>query len=199
MMLTLPHLQMYFLLQMMLVHYSFQKHLLKGQHLMPLELSRQDDSDTVVLEVTETTQDNVEAPRDIARKSRPDDRATTTSWVPTNENDATKNYSYLGPEHVFDDDLPQPIDYVGHFFTVRQARMSCIKKGKADEKQLMKKGRSAYEAMKSTYEGVEITYVKWYDNKIVHLVSTFAKALPTANVSSWLLYRRDARHLQLPG
>ncbi|KAK3889409.1 hypothetical protein Pcinc_006588, partial [Petrolisthes cinctipes] len=61
--------------------------------------------------------------------------------------------------------------------------MSGIKKGKADEKQLMKKGRGAYEALKGTNEGVEITYVKWHDNKIVHLVSTFAKALPTANVS----------------
>ncbi|KAK3886696.1 hypothetical protein Pcinc_009162 [Petrolisthes cinctipes] len=34
--------------------------------------------------------------------------------------------------------------------TVRQARMSGIKKGMADEKQLMKKGRGAYEALMST-------------------------------------------------
>lgn len=69
--------------------------------------------------------------------------------------------------------------------TVRQARLPGIKKGKHDERELMKKGRGAYEELKSTKDGIEITYVKWYDNKIVNLVSTFAKALPLGNVSRW--------------
>ena len=144
--------------------------------------------------------------------------------------------------------------------TVRQPCLSGIKMGKKNEKEFMKKGRGAFEELKSANEAAEITYDKWCDNKVVNLVSTFAKAHPVVNVSryekklsqridipcpdivqkynkatggvdladclislyrinirskkyyyrmifhmidmvlvnSWLLYRRDALHLQLP-
>lgn len=69
--------------------------------------------------------------------------------------------------------------------TVREARLSGIKKGKNDDKELMKKGRGAYKELKSTNEVPEITYVKWNGNKIVNIVSTFAKAHPVENVSRY--------------
>lgn len=66
--------------------------------------------------------------------------------------------------------------------TVRVPRLPGIRKGKDADKALIKKGRGSYEERKSVGEGVEITYVKWYDNKVVNIVSTFAKANPVTTV-----------------
>ena len=52
------------------------------------------------------------------------------------------------------------------------------------KKNSWKKG-GASEELKSANESTEITYVKWCDNKVVHLVSTFAKAHPIKNVSRY--------------
>ncbi|XP_068215341.1 uncharacterized protein [Palaemon carinicauda] len=69
--------------------------------------------------------------------------------------------------------------------TVRVPRLPGIKNSKDAEKALMNKGRGAYEELRSTGEGCEVTYVKWYDNKIVNIVSTFAKANPVSKVSRY--------------
>jgi len=45
--------------------------------------------------------------------------------------------------------------------------------GKKDEKEFMK--ISDFEELKNANESAEITYVKWCDNKVVHLVSTLLK------------------------
>ena len=37
----------------------------------------------------------------------------------------------------------------------------------------------------TSVEGVEIIALKWYDNKPVHLVSSFAGAYPTSTVQRW--------------
>ncbi|XP_042885490.1 piggyBac transposable element-derived protein 3-like [Penaeus japonicus] len=76
-----------------------------------------EDSDTVVLEVADTTVENEEAPQVTARRARANARASTTSWVPPDCNDVTQNYTFLGQNHVFDDDLRQPIEYVRQFLT----------------------------------------------------------------------------------
>lgn len=47
------------------------------------------------------------------------------------------------------------------------------KMGKKDEKEFMK--ISDFEELKNANESAEITYVKWCDNKVVHLVSTLLK------------------------
>lgn len=49
-------------------------------------------------------------------------------------------------------------------------------KTKDGDKSLMKKGRGSYEEMKTSNTGHEVTYVKWFDSKVVNIVSTFAKA-----------------------
>ncbi|XP_066987389.1 piggyBac transposable element-derived protein 3-like [Macrobrachium rosenbergii] len=69
--------------------------------------------------------------------------------------------------------------------TVRVPRLPGIKNSKDAEKALMKKGRGSYEELRSTGEGCEVTYVKWYDTKIVNIVSTFAKANPISKVSRY--------------
>ena len=81
------------------------------------DLSLDEEDDTVFLEITAPTEKNVEAPQAQARKARASARATTTSWVPADENDVTTDHDYLGPEHIFDDDLRQPIEYVRQFLT----------------------------------------------------------------------------------
>ena len=57
------------------------------------------------------------------------------------------------------------------------------KKTKDDNKNLVKKGRGAFEELKSIGHLIEATYVKWFDNKIVNVVSTFAKSRPLTFVS----------------
>lgn len=39
--------------------------------------------------------------------------------------------------------------------------------------------------MQVTVDGVNLMGVKWYDNKPVHLLSTFVGAHPTTEVKSW--------------
>jgi len=66
--------------------------------------------------------------------------------------------------------------------TVRVPRIPGIQKSKTQEKDLIKKGRGTYEEMRSTGNPIEVTYVKWFDNKIVNIVSTFAKSRPLSVV-----------------
>ena len=51
--------------------------------------------------------------------------------------------------------------------------------------------------MKS-FEGVEIIALKWYDNKPVHLVSSFADAYPTATVQRWDKKEKKSIQVQCP-
>ncbi|XP_076049511.1 uncharacterized protein LOC143030237 [Oratosquilla oratoria] len=81
------------------------------------DLSLDGEDDTVFLEITAPREKNVEAPQAQARKARANTRATTTSWVPADENDVTTDHNYLGPESIFNDDLRQPIEYVRQFLT----------------------------------------------------------------------------------
>lgn len=128
------------------------------------------------------------------------------------------------------------------------------------DKQLQSHGRGSYDEWEAKCENSKITAVKWYDNKAVHLVSTFATSFPLDNcqrfdrkmkqiievprpfivkdynthmggvdlhdqlmayyrmsfrskkyyqrlifhmidmtvINSWLLYKREARHLEIP-
>ena len=57
--------------------------------------------------------------------------------------------------------------------TVRVPRLPGIKT-KDGDKSLMKKGRGSYEVKVTSNTGHEVTYVKWFDSKVVNIVSTFA-------------------------
>lgn len=61
--------------------------------------------------------------------------------------------------------------------TVREARLKGCK-FPSDDKDLKKKGRGSYVEMKTTFEGVCLRAVKWFDNRPVTLLSTFASASP---------------------
>ena len=47
----------------------------------------------------------------------------------------------------------------------------------------MKKGRGANEEIRSSGDPIEVTYVKWCDNNIVNIISTFGKSRPLTTVS----------------
>lgn len=66
--------------------------------------------------------------------------------------------------------------------TVRTPRLKGLKNGTDVDKELIKKGRGSYEELKSSNSEAEVTYVKWYDNKVVNIVATFAKTNPIGNV-----------------
>nr|XP_037286120.1 piggyBac transposable element-derived protein 1-like [Rhipicephalus microplus] len=60
--------------------------------------------------------------------------------------------------------------------TVREARLKGCKL--PSNKVLKKKGRGSYVEMATTFEGVSLRAVKWFDNRPVTLLSTFASASP---------------------
>jgi len=40
------------------------------------------------------------------------------------------------------------------------------------------KGRGSYEAQSTCIDKVTVNAIKWYDNKAIHLISTFCEAEP---------------------
>ncbi|XP_072144446.1 piggyBac transposable element-derived protein 2-like [Dermacentor andersoni] len=64
--------------------------------------------------------------------------------------------------------------------TVREARLKGCKV--PSDKELKKKGRGSYVEMETTFEGVSLRAVKWFDNRPVTLLSTFASASPENTV-----------------
>lgn len=53
------------------------------------------------------------------------------------------------------------------------------------DKEMKKIGRGTVEEKKANVEGVELLAIKWYDNKPVHLLSSFVGAYPTTQVKRW--------------
>ena len=72
------------------------------------------------------------------------------------------------------------------------------KKRKAHDKDLMKKGRGAYDEIRSTGDPIKVRNVKWWDNKIVNIVSTFAKSRPVATVSRLIINNEKKLMLNAP-
>ncbi|KAH8031027.1 hypothetical protein HPB51_012495 [Rhipicephalus microplus] len=60
--------------------------------------------------------------------------------------------------------------------TVREARLKGCKL--PSDKELKDKGRGPYLAMATTFEGVNLRAVKWFDNSHVSVLSSFASAPP---------------------
>ena len=69
--------------------------------------------------------------------------------------------------------------------TVRANRLPGIPKGENVDKELEKKGRGSYEELVSDNTSHEVCYVKWHDNKIVNIVSNFARASPVTVVERY--------------
>jgi hypothetical protein len=78
--------------------------------------------------------------------------------------------------------------------TVRSNRVpSCVMASDAD---LKKKGRGSYDEKVAVMDDIDVTYVRWYDNKSVNLLSTFVGAEPLAAVSRW--NRMENKYCQVP-
>jgi hypothetical protein len=55
----------------------------------------------------------------------------------------------------------------------------------SDDKNMKKQGRGTVEEKHATVDGIRQTALKWYDNKPVHLLSTFVGSEPTSLVKRW--------------
>jgi hypothetical protein len=58
------------------------------------------------------------------------------------------------------------------------------------DKEKKRQGRRTVEEKVTSVEGVEVIALKCYDNKPVHLVSSFEGACPTSTVQRWTEKRR---------
>ena len=67
--------------------------------------------------------------------------------------------------------------------TVRMPRLAGLPKSVSDDKSIIRNGRGSHEELKLQHHNSEVILVRWYDNKIVNLVSTFAKANPVVTIS----------------
>ena len=67
--------------------------------------------------------------------------------------------------------------------TVRACRLPGLKL--TSDSDMKKKGRGAYEVWKSSGDDIPLTIVKWFDNKGVTLLSSFAHSLPTHTVQRY--------------
>jgi len=67
-----------------------------------------------------------------------------------------------------------------------------------NDKEMKRQGRGTVEEKVSSVEGVEIIALKWYDNKPVHLVSSFAGAYPTSTVQRWDRKEKKSIQVQCP-
>ena len=82
--------------------------------------------------------------------------------------------------------------------TVRLSRLQGLPKSKDQDKRLMKMGRGAFEEKQQRHDAVDITLVRWFDNKIVNMISTFAKANPTSTVCRFDKKRKIQVAVTLP-
>lgn len=67
--------------------------------------------------------------------------------------------------------------------TVRHNRLPCLTF--RSDKHLQAHGRGSYDEWESTFENNKVTAIKWFDNKSVHLASTFATSSPVDKCSRY--------------
>ena len=63
---------------------------------------------------------------------------------------------------------------------------------------MKKKGRGAFEEKETKHDGVQLKAVKWYDNRAVTLLSTYASANPTVSVRRWNRKQKEAVEVTCP-
>ena len=82
--------------------------------------------------------------------------------------------------------------------TVRPSRLAGIPLDMKCQKRITRKGRGAFEASKITQENSEAVYVKWYDNRVVNMLSTFAKIHPMTTVLRFDSKNKRVIEIQCP-
>lgn len=80
--------------------------------------------------------------------------------------------------------------------TVRAPRIPGIPKGKTLNKELEKKERGSYEELVFEVDTRDISFVRWHDNKIVHLISNFARSAPVATIERY--DSKQKKKIELP-
>lgn len=66
------------------------------------------------------------------------------------------------------------------------------------DKEMKKKGRGAFEEKETMLNGVSLRAVKWFDNRAVTLLSTFASANPTTTAVRWDKKRKATVQVKCP-
>lgn len=66
--------------------------------------------------------------------------------------------------------------------TVRLPRLKGLPISMKDDKKLARDGKGSYQESELGVDNSKVTLVRWFDNKVVNLVSTFAKANPLTTV-----------------
>jgi hypothetical protein len=66
------------------------------------------------------------------------------------------------------------------------------------EKELKKSGRGAMNECLTNVDGADIACVRWYDNKMVNLVSTFTGAKPIVKVQRWSKAEHEYKEINCP-
>ena len=69
--------------------------------------------------------------------------------------------------------------------TVRAARLPGVPKGKEHDKALEKKGRGSFEELVSKQSNCEVSYLRWYDKRIVNIASNFARVSPVSFIQRY--------------
>ncbi|XP_050502828.1 piggyBac transposable element-derived protein 2-like [Diabrotica virgifera virgifera] len=66
------------------------------------------------------------------------------------------------------------------------------------DKDMKKKGRGSFEELVYKKEGITLRAVKWYDNKPVHLLSSFVGTYPTSQVQRWDKAKKETILVECP-
>ena len=66
--------------------------------------------------------------------------------------------------------------------TVRANRVSGIKNSQIKDKELIKKRRRASEEKRLISDESDISYVRWFDSRVVNMLSSFARTNPTSEI-----------------
>lgn len=78
--------------------------------------------------------------------------------------------------------------------TVRANRVPCLQFPK--ESEMKKKGRGTFLEKVATVDGVQISAVSWYDNKVVNTVSTYVGSQPTSEATRFC--KKSNTHIKIP-
>ena len=82
--------------------------------------------------------------------------------------------------------------------TVRPSRLSGMPNKMKCQKRITKQGRGAIEACKTAQDNSETVNVKWYDNRVVNMLSTFAKIHPLTTVLRFHSKNKKKIEIQCP-
>ena len=79
---------------------------------------------------------------------------------------------------------------------MRPSRLAGLPKEMKCQKQITKKSKGTFEAAKVVQDNSDAICVKWYDNKVVNMISTSAKTHPVTAISCFV--SKNKKHIEVP-